>query len=69
MTFVRLKDSRKNGTLVQKIREASHIARIEQVYLEEELVANIVAVERDSLYQRYVRYKGPVCGVVGISSI
>lgn len=69
MTFVWLKDSSKNGTLVQQVCESSHVCRIEQVDLEEELVADIVTVEWDSFDQRYVGDESPVCGVVRISSI
>lgn len=69
MTFVWLKDSRKNGTLVQKVCESSHVGWIEQVDLEEEFIANIVAVEGDSFHRRYMRYEGPVCGIVRISSV
>lgn len=69
MAFVWLKDSRKNGTLIQKVCEPSHVGWIEQVDLEEKLVANIIAVKGDPLYQRYMRYKGSVRLVVRISSV
>lgn len=55
MTFIRLDDLLQNRALPQKIRQASHVLRIEHVNLEEKLIANVVAIKRYSFNERYVR--------------
>lgn len=49
VAFVRLKNFLHDCSLAQEIGQASHVKRIEHVDLEEEFVANIIAIERHTL--------------------
>lgn len=69
MCLVRLKDACHYSTLDEEIGEPGDRQRIEEVHLEEGLVADMITVEWNTLDKGNMRDKYRGVGVVGIASV
>ena len=58
MALVRLKWTVHHSTLKQKVRQPSHIERIQQIDFEEKLISHMVSVKRNTFHQSDMRNKG-----------
>jgi hypothetical protein len=54
MALIRLENTVQDRALVEKVCEPSHMQRVEQVDLQEQLISNVITVERHPFDKRDV---------------